>query len=450
MLGAGTWPVVHRELRAAARWPFGRWLRVGGALGGIGAFWFSSDVPFDELGPELFERIHSLLLWLICAIVPALAADSLARERREGTLGLLFMTPLTASGIVLGKTLAQVLRALTVWLAVMPVLTIPFLTGGVTWADVLSFLIIELCVGSLCLAAGILATSLTDNRAIAFILAFLLMGAFVAGSNHYADWWMQRHATTRTGWGARLAPGSAITSVTLPNGSVFYLTGAAVWGPPRVAAVTPGHPRVDILATDFVFAFLMLFAALRFAGWRVERSWQDKIPSVRQQNYVKRYCTPVFKRWFARGMRRTLEWNPIAWLQQYSWIMIPQSHFFYGGSLVMDENWFWTKDLEVLAIYLTLPVIATSCALRFKSLIVGSALTVAVVIGPAAVLFFHDYLNDALNTSAPPWLSIDISAFLEAVPLPPVPVCVMAAHGASTYFAFKFLRRTLARRNYSF
>jgi hypothetical protein len=330
------------------------------------------------------------------------------------------------------------------------VLTIPFLTGGVTWGDVLSFLIIELCVGSLCLAAGILATSLTDNRAIAFILAFLLMGAFVAGSNHYADWWMQRHATTRTGWGARLAPGSAITSVTLPNGSVFYLTGAAVWGPPRVAAVTPGHPRVDILATDFVFAFLMLFAALRFAGWRVERSWQDKIPSVRQQNYVKRYCTPVFKRWFARGMRRTLEWNPIAWLQQYSWIMIPQSHFFYGGSLVMDENWFWTKDLEVLAIYLTLPVIATSCALRFKSLIVGSALTVAVVIGPAAVLFFHDYLNDALNTSAPPWLSIDISAFLEAVPLPPVPVCVMAAHGASTYFAFKFLRRTLARRNYSF
>jgi hypothetical protein len=339
--------------------------------------------------------------------------------------------------------------------------------------------------------------------------------------------------------------------VTLPNGSVFYLTGAAVWGPPRVAAVTPGHPRVDILATDFVFAFLMLFAALRFAGWRVERSWQDKIPSVRQQNYVKRYCTPVFKRWFARGMRRTLEWNPIAWLQQYSWkarvskwglcllfvllecevidgndpyslgrlvtalllilaaaytyagvngflqekksgalelilvsplsiqqiifgrvwglwkqflpsvllllasdiavnLMIPQSHFFYGGSLVMDENWFWTKDLEVLAIYLTLPVIATSCALRFKSLIVGSALTVAVVIGPAAVLFFHDYLNDALNTSAPPWLSIDISAFLEAVPLPPVPVCVMAAHGASTYFAFKFLRRTLARRNYSF
>jgi hypothetical protein len=35
MFGGGAWPVVQRELRAAARWRWGRWLRVGGALGGL-------------------------------------------------------------------------------------------------------------------------------------------------------------------------------------------------------------------------------------------------------------------------------------------------------------------------------------------------------------------------------------------------------------------------------
>src|ERR1700722_6357731 len=280
--GGGVWPVVQRELRAAARWPLGRWLRVGGALGGIAVFWISSDVPFNELGEAIFVRVHTLLLFLICAIVPALAADSLARERREGTLGLLFMTPLTASGIVLGKTLVQVVRALTVWLAVMPVLTIPFLTGGVTWADVFSFLSIELCVGSLCLAAGILASSLTENRAIAFISAFLLMGAFVGGSSHYQDWWMQRTATTRTWTGV--------------PGSIIYPAG---WAPRRGGAITSPHPRAIILAADSIFSVVILFVALRFAGWRVERSWQDKIPTARQQHWLRRYCTPLFGRGFA-------------------------------------------------------------------------------------------------------------------------------------------------------
>ena len=127
MFGVGVWPVVQRELRATARWPLGRWLRVGGALGGVivlCSLWANFSVA--QLGTELFVRVHTLLLYLICALVPALTADCLARERREGTLGLLFLTPLTASGIVLGKTLVQVLRALTVWLAVVPVLTIPF------------------------------------------------------------------------------------------------------------------------------------------------------------------------------------------------------------------------------------------------------------------------------------------------------------------------------------
>jgi hypothetical protein len=64
---------------------------------------------------------------------------------------------------------------------------------------------------------------------------------------------------------------------------------------------------------------VFFYAAARFAARRIERSWQDKIPSPRRESLLRRYCTPVFRRRFRRNMQRTLDWNPIAWLQQYSW-----------------------------------------------------------------------------------------------------------------------------------
>jgi ABC-type Na+ efflux pump permease subunit len=327
MFGGGVWPVVQRELRAAARWPLGSWLRMGGALGGVIVFCsITADMPMAILGAQLFGRIHLLLLGLICGLVPALTADCIARERREGTLGLLFMTPLTASGIVLGKILAQTLRVLTLWLAVLPVLTIPFLYGGITWADVAVYLIIELCALMLCLAAGILASCLTENRAIAFIMAFLLMAAFVGGARHYQN---RRMMTYVLGLSARPFSTGPWTSTYFPGpppgfrfriARPYALAGVGTFG---VSAgplgVASRRMPPDILAEVFATAAIILLAALRFAGWCVERSWQDKIPSVRRQNWVRRYCTPLFQRWFARRMKRALEKNPISWLQQYSW-----------------------------------------------------------------------------------------------------------------------------------
>jgi hypothetical protein len=64
---------------------------------------------------------------------------------------------------------------------------------------------------------------------------------------------------------------------------------------------------------------LIFYVVARFAAHRVNRSWQDRIPSARRESLLRRYCTPLFQRRFRRKMQRTLDWNPIAWLQQYSW-----------------------------------------------------------------------------------------------------------------------------------
>ena len=107
-------------------------------------------------------------------------------------------------------------------------------------------------------------------------------------------------------YGGRVPPGAF-------SGSVTFV--------PMPGSIGLGwiRPPPDALAADFSIAAIILLAALLVAGWCVERSWQDKGPSVRQQNWVKRYCTPIFHLWFARDMQRAMERNPIAWLQQYSW-----------------------------------------------------------------------------------------------------------------------------------
>jgi hypothetical protein len=71
--------------------------------------------------------------------------------------------------------------------------------------------------------------------------------------------------------------------------------------------------------TSPLVALLIFYGMARLAARRIERSWIDQPPTLRQVERFQRFCTPLFRRRFQHKMRRTLEWNPIAWLQQYSW-----------------------------------------------------------------------------------------------------------------------------------
>ena len=90
-------PVIGRELRVAARTSFSYYLRVLGAvallvvlvLPGVG------EILGPGEGGKLFACFHRTLFVAIWLMVPLLAADAISRERREGTLPLLFLTPLT-------------------------------------------------------------------------------------------------------------------------------------------------------------------------------------------------------------------------------------------------------------------------------------------------------------------------------------------------------------------
>ena len=101
-------PVIARELRASARQPFTYYLRVLGVTALLlASLLFGLHFGFEPaLGRQLFGGLHCTLFGAIWVLVPMLTADCISRERREGTLGLLFLTPLKGTDIVVAKGLA--------------------------------------------------------------------------------------------------------------------------------------------------------------------------------------------------------------------------------------------------------------------------------------------------------------------------------------------------------
>jgi len=386
-------PVVHRELREGARRPFNYWLRVAAAAVGVFLLYSilkNSDGNPATAGLRLFTSLHTLMLWLIVLLVPAMGADCIAREKREGTLGLLFLTPLNAVGVVAGKGLMQAFRAFTLWLAVLPVIVIPFLSGGVAWPDVFSAISIEFCVTLLALVAGLLASSLATARNMAFILAECigvgLVGLF-AGLLGFAFslqtlapgqplafaqvWRMgqslvtgQSNSSLLIGWTPFLSPamsqvllrgpvmrqvfisgpGGVFPSQSLPsnpgafpgaqgptvtrlsNGTMMVVwSSVSTMGPTAMSAsgwnsyfANPATRAVwqPLLLESLLAVPLLCWLVLLVSARLVARAWRDPIPSLRRESWIKTFCLPRKR---PQAVNHTLERNPVAWLQQYSW-----------------------------------------------------------------------------------------------------------------------------------
>jgi ABC-type Na+ efflux pump permease subunit len=329
--------LIAREMRSAARQPFTYYLRMLGvaALLVVLCLMVVEGKGENGNGGWLFAHLHATLLAAIWVLVPLLTADCISRERREQTLPILFLTPLKPRQIVLAKGMAHGLRALTLWLAVLPVMAIPFLVGGVSWTE--AVLSILLSFGSICLAmaAGLFASAsarvsmraLVFAASLAFLFFFLFvteLGFLVSGGGvslpfatgtpaFQADVW------TLFGYGLDLA---------LDAGGCWQnLFGAAL--PPWLARSGYVRPRAPlgtnlpllingaIVGLSCVLALVLLII---FAAWNLNRAWREEPPSERVNHVTKRLFTPLyFQPLFHRWMRWELNHNPIGWLEQRTW-----------------------------------------------------------------------------------------------------------------------------------
>src|ERR1019366_9633280 len=131
-------PIVNRELRVAARKRSTFWLRIVAALtalvigGGCMLLGLLPGTQAFKMGSVLF----AILTWLCLAAGLSaglfFTSDCLSEEKREGTLGLLFLTDLRGYDVALGKMLAPWLRGFYALLAMVPILAITLVMGGVT------------------------------------------------------------------------------------------------------------------------------------------------------------------------------------------------------------------------------------------------------------------------------------------------------------------------------
>jgi hypothetical protein len=163
-------PLIMRELNVAQRRRSTFVLRAGF---GVGTMAFTAWAFLVWQGsPELAgHALFTILGWialggsLITAIL--LASDSLSREKRDGTLGFLFLTNLQADEIVVGKLAAAAVVPVFTLMAMFPSFAVCQLLGSVTagefWRVMLALLVS--LVSALALTVWI--SSCCTNRRVA-------------------------------------------------------------------------------------------------------------------------------------------------------------------------------------------------------------------------------------------------------------------------------------------
>ncbi len=169
-------PVIIAGLRRDARKPSLPWIRVAAAAMASLPFLFAGGGG-GQLAVSAFGQSYFAGFTVVAAILAALGgqlatADSIGREAREGTLGLLFLTPLSRWDIVLGRIAAGGVALFSLLLAALPAAAIVWLLGGVSGVDWLRGMIGLLNLIFVSMAAGMVATAFIREAVPSFLAGF--------------------------------------------------------------------------------------------------------------------------------------------------------------------------------------------------------------------------------------------------------------------------------------
>ena len=168
-------PIVSRELRLASRRRGTYWLRSGAALAimivGTWLYLLLRAEPPKDMAMALFCVLTGGGVLFALLSGPRSTADCISEEKREGTLGLLFLTDLKGYDVVLGKLVAGSLNAFYTVVAILPMMAIPLLLGGgITLAEFgrMSLVAVDALFFSLTSGIWISSMSRSAQRAAAF------------------------------------------------------------------------------------------------------------------------------------------------------------------------------------------------------------------------------------------------------------------------------------------
>jgi ABC-type transport system involved in multi-copper enzyme maturation permease subunit len=288
-------PIVDRELRVTARRKGIYWMRFYAALSML-LIWLvvllnTNLAARGQMGHYLLTSLGVLALAMSMLAGVFLTADSLSEEKREGTLGLLFLTDLKAYDVVLGKMAAHSLHAFFGLLAMLPILGLTILMGGVTGKEFSRVALVFIATLFFSLSLGMAVSAVCREARQAITTTFFLMLLF-AGLMP-ALWWLQRMTINDSRLNFLLWPSPVGAYMAALDNAYKYGKGAQFFW--------------SSLGTIFGLGLI----AILLANFVLPRSWHDKV----QVKKTKR-------RWFKRASRETrftpfkyvLHYEPAFWL----------------------------------------------------------------------------------------------------------------------------------------
>ncbi len=290
-------PIARREMLVLARSPLTYRVRLTTGLvtvvGGIAFALFYSRVGVGSVFP--FIGVLGYMLSMMCMFSGAqVSADAISKEKREGTLGLLFLTGLPAWQITFGKLVATGLSAFFGVLVTFPLLSLLLICGGVLPGEIFQICIALLNTLFVSAAMGLLIStfSLEQKRAAgraSLMVVFLWWGLPMLARINLA--------LTGPKWLSEL----------------FFLFSLNSSFLPSMVGVRFGASNMPWL--NLFCLHLLGWVFLGLATSFVPRQWQDKPerPRLSPRAWWKRLSFGSEK--VRRRLRQTLlEPNPFLWL----------------------------------------------------------------------------------------------------------------------------------------
>jgi ABC-type transport system involved in cytochrome c biogenesis permease component len=287
--------IVGRELVVAARKRSTFWLRVCAATlglvigGGFMLIGWASRLPSPQMGRGLFAVLTWIGVFAALLLGLFFTSDCLSEEKREGTLGLLFLTDLKGYDVVSGKLLATSLRGFFALIAVLPVLAVPWLMGGVSGGQFWKVSLALLNALFMSLSVGIFISSISRDAQKALGATFLAVLVLTLGLpllDAYLLW-------------LKHVPYRPITTMASP-GYVFIT--ASDWGKTnfwKALAINQAICWVLLICTTII----------------LPRSWQERAssPASAQRTWAYRFKYGGLQR-RKKIRRKYLDIDPMIWL----------------------------------------------------------------------------------------------------------------------------------------
>jgi len=323
-------PVVARELLVASRRSSTYWMRVSAAglalgFGLLAFFTFTLGTPVDVMGGRMFLLLGWAGMIFGLFIGVGATADCISREKREGTLGLLFLTDLKSLDVVLGKMAASSLTVVYALVAMLPVLALTLLIGGVSLGEYLRVALTWLNGLFLALSLGMMVSALSRDERVAFGNSYAallgvttmvpLLGMFLQERLGRQDWILALYAI------------SPLTTLHCAFEVNYRFIG-------------------PVFPVSFAITHVLAWVALGIACYVTRRAWHEAVPSSGKKRGRGKECSSggAFPTRTVFG-RTNLMINPIFWLltrerrlRVYPWILFGSMALLWAWALKLDGN----------------------------------------------------------------------------------------------------------------